>query len=628
MSKPKPILPSEKEVMLWQDKSEKAVLKLLESHYRRALRNINTRIAELNGRGDANLPHVIRRIEYQKMIRQQVKAVLDALHAQEYETISEYLNNAYTDAFVGSVYTLHHQEMPVLVPIDQSAVVKAVTIDSKLKSDLYSELGMDMTQLKTSIAAEITRGFASGMLYDEITRNIARVTTIPLKRAKMITRTEAGRVQEQATYDAAKGAKEHGANVVKQWSAVRDGKTRDSHRALDGQVREVEEPFEVNGHKAMHPHDFGIASEDINCRCTMLTRARAALDEDDLKLMRERAKYHGLLVKDSKVLGHAQAKNIAEFKEKYLKAAETEGKKSKTVRQLMKKAAKGKPLTIEEYEQAGHAVRDAVAKKSEEKKKKISGQIDKYQKERETLDEEAFEALMSGNDSSDILKREGELAKKITELKHELDTVDRETLKSEIALYRPVGFASASEKEQFINEQFEYGYGMGDFHKAQKREIMNSIAEACDFYPSDWLKKSVEYGKMGVERSSRAHYSHSPATIALSMEEREDFRIAVHEMAHRLESAVPGLAAAEKSYYKYRTQNEPLVPLNTLSKDNYEAWEKTRADGFVHLYMGKDYGRDAFELCSMGFEYLYTKPDELAKDPDMYDWLLGLLVLK
>ena len=322
MSKPKPILPSEKEVLLWQDKSEKAVLKLLEAHYRRALRNINIRIAELNGRGDADLPHVIRRIEYQKMIKQQVKAVLDTLHAKQYETISEYLNNAYTDAFVGSVYTLHHQEIPVLVPIDQSAVVKAVTIDSKLKSDLYSELGMDMTQLKTSIAAEITRGFASGMLYDEITRNIARVTTIPLKRAKMITRTEAGRVQEQATYDAAKGAKEHGANVVKQWSAVRDGKTRDSHRALDGQVREVEEPFEVNGHKAMHPHDFGIASEDINCRCTMLTRARAALGEEDLKLMQERAAAHGLLVKDVKVFEDAKAKDFADFKKKYLKAAE------------------------------------------------------------------------------------------------------------------------------------------------------------------------------------------------------------------------------------------------------------------------------------------------------------------
>ncbi len=318
----KPLLPSEKEVLLWQDKSEKAVMTMLEKHYREALTGINLKIAQLLGRGDANLPHVIRRIEYQRMIKEQVKAALDALHAKEYETISEYLNETYTDAFVGSVYTMHNQDMPLILPVDQSAAVKAVTIDSKLKTDLYTALGVDVTQLKKRIASEITRGIASSMLYDEIARNIKNASGISLRRAKTITRTEAGRVQEQAHYDSAQKAKSVGADVVKQWSAIRDAKTRDSHRMLDGQIREVDEPFEVNGHKGMHPHDFGVAEEDINCRCTMLTRARKALDADELKYLQETAAYHGLQVKDSKKLGQAQAKNIAEFKKKYLQAAE------------------------------------------------------------------------------------------------------------------------------------------------------------------------------------------------------------------------------------------------------------------------------------------------------------------
>ena len=296
---------------------------MLEKHYREALTGINLKIAQLLGRNDANLPHVIRRIEYQRMIKEQVKAALDALHAKEYETISEYLNEAYTDAFVGSVYTMHHQDMPLILPIDQATAVKAVTIDSKLKTDLYTALGVDVTRLKKSIAAEITRGIASSMLYDEIARNIKNASGISLRRAKTITRTEAGRVQEQAHYDSAQKAKSVGADVVKQWSAIRDAKTRDSHRMLDGQIREVDEPFEVNGHKGMHPHDFGVAEEDINCRCTMLTRARKALDADELKYLQETAAYHGLQVKDSKKLGQAQAKNVAEFKKKYLKAAET-----------------------------------------------------------------------------------------------------------------------------------------------------------------------------------------------------------------------------------------------------------------------------------------------------------------
>ena len=356
----KALLKSEWEVMQEQLKTEKGVLKVLEKHYSEALKAVNARIAEMLGRNDANLPHVIRRIEYQKMVKAQVQAALDSLHAKEYETISEYLQGSYTDAFVGTMYTLHHQDMPVIVPIDQNAVVKAVTIDSEVKSDLYTALGVDVNKLKKTIASEITRGIASGLLYDDITRNIAYAGGITAKRAKMITRTEAGRVQEQATFDAANKALAAGADVVKQWSAIRDGKTRDTHRALDGQIREVNEPFTVDGHKAMHPHGFGIASEDVNCRCTMLTRARAALDADELKLMQERAAAHGLLVKDKKGFEDAKAKDFADFKKKYLKAANveenTDNGKPKTEKQLQaaqKEKSKQQPNSIDQENERG-----------------------------------------------------------------------------------------------------------------------------------------------------------------------------------------------------------------------------------------------------------------------------------
>ena len=60
-------------------------------------------------------------------------------------------------------------------------------------------------------------------------------------------------MQEQANFDAANKAKVAGADVVKQWSAVLDGKTRDTHRELDHQIREMDKPFETHGKKAMYP---------------------------------------------------------------------------------------------------------------------------------------------------------------------------------------------------------------------------------------------------------------------------------------------------------------------------------------------------------------------------------------
>lgn len=304
---------AEREVLRERLKSEKAVLKALEKQYEAALEEIDDKIASLLGRGDADLPNVIHQVQYQRLIKAQVKAALDRLHAGEYETIDKYLRDSYTDGFVGTLYNLHRQGVPVIVPIEQEAAIKAVTIDSKLKEPLYESLGVDVGKLKKTISAEITRGIAAGYSYGEMAQGIALMTKAPLSRARTIVRTEAGRVQEQANFDAANKAKAAGADVVKQWSAVLDGKTRDTHRELDHQIREMDKPFETHGKKAMYPHDFGDPAEDCNCRCTLLTRARAALDADELKVMQKRAEFFGLDKTDS----------FAEFKEKYLKAAET-----------------------------------------------------------------------------------------------------------------------------------------------------------------------------------------------------------------------------------------------------------------------------------------------------------------
>lgn len=304
---------AEREVLRERLKSEKAVLKALEKQYETAMEEIDDKIASLLGRGDADLPNVIHQVQYQRLIKAQVKAALDRLHAGEYETIDKYLRDSYTDGFVGTLYNLHRQDVPVIVPIEQEAAIKAVTIDSKLKEPLYESLGVDVTKLKKTISAEITRGIAAGYSYGEMAQGIALMTKAPLSRARTIVRTEAGRVQEQANFDAANKAKAAGADVVKQWSAVLDGKTRDTHRELDHQIREMDKPFETHGKKAMYPHDFGDPAEDCNCRCTLLTRARAALDKDELKVMQERAEFFGLDKTDS----------FAEFKEKYLKAAQT-----------------------------------------------------------------------------------------------------------------------------------------------------------------------------------------------------------------------------------------------------------------------------------------------------------------
>lgn len=57
---------------------------------------------------------------------------------------------------------------------------------------------------------------------------------------------------------------------AKEWLAVQDGQTRDSHRALDGQQAGIAGEFvSISGATTQGPGLFGVAEEDINCRCAV-----------------------------------------------------------------------------------------------------------------------------------------------------------------------------------------------------------------------------------------------------------------------------------------------------------------------------------------------------------------------
>jgi len=261
--------------------NEKAVLKKLEQNYQDALDEINSKIELLMARQDADMQHVIYQVEYQKALKTQVQSILETLQTNEFETVSEYLTKSYEDGFIGTMYDLQGQGIPLIFPIDQEQVVDAIQQETKLSENLYTAMGHDIKDLQKKISGEISRGLSSGQMYSEITRNIASWARIPKNNAVRIARTEAHRIQTKASMNACNKAKEKGADVVKQWDASLDKRTRDSHAQVDGEIRELDEKFS-NG--LMYPGDpSGAAAEVINCRCALLQRARWALGNDYTK---------------------------------------------------------------------------------------------------------------------------------------------------------------------------------------------------------------------------------------------------------------------------------------------------------------------------------------------------------
>ena len=298
--------------------NEKAVLKKLEESYKDALSEINSKLGLLMARQDADMQHVIYQIEYQKALKTQVQSILETLQTREFETVSEYLTQSYEDGFIGTMYDLQGQGIPLVFPIDQEQVVAAIQHETKLSENLYNSLGKDVKVLNKQIAAEISRGIATGMTYSEITRNIANYGKIPRNNAMRIARTEAHRIQCKASMDACEKAKSKGSDVVKQWDSSLDKRTRDSHVKLDGEIKELDEKFS-NG--LMYPGDpNGTAAEVINCRCALLQRARWALGNNYTKWSPDAP----VMISDDGTTQFTiiESKNYKDFKKQYNKAIE------------------------------------------------------------------------------------------------------------------------------------------------------------------------------------------------------------------------------------------------------------------------------------------------------------------
>lgn len=117
----------------------------------------------------------------------------------------------------------------------------------------------------------VTKGIVKGESIDKIARSLA--AEMPNRNMNMVrthARTMLTSAQNQGRMSRFEEAQEMGIEIKKQWMATLDQRTRETHQELDGQIRELDEPFEVDGMKIMTPGDpHADPSLVYNCRCTM-----------------------------------------------------------------------------------------------------------------------------------------------------------------------------------------------------------------------------------------------------------------------------------------------------------------------------------------------------------------------
>ena len=294
---------------------EKQCLKDLQKSYTEALADVKLRLKGLMAR-EEQTQSVIYQIQLQEQVQQQIEAALNRLKSGSITSVTDFLNKTYEDGYLGVIYGIQGQGIPINIGIDHDQLAR--TVNRKTDTLQFSDrLYKNVDELGVAFKSEMSRGIANGSTYSKIAQQLSMQSEASYKQAMRIVRTEGGRVKSEAKLNSMHAAKQEGADIVKQWDSTFDGKTRPEHRLLDGQIREIDEPFiDSQGREAQAPHKFGVASMDVNCRCIVVERARWAVEGEEMPNKVDNATGDLVEAKDYKEWKEKAAKQLEEKKQK------------------------------------------------------------------------------------------------------------------------------------------------------------------------------------------------------------------------------------------------------------------------------------------------------------------------
>lgn len=142
--------------------------------------------------------------------------------------------------------------------------------------------GIDLEWGKKQITKQVTSGIllgeSIGKISDRLQTNIPNMNRDSAIRSARTAVTSAQNAGRMDSYDA---AEKMGIEMEKEWRATLDGRTRHSHRRLDGEIVGTDELFS-NGLR--YPGDpLGAPSEVYNCRCTLVPRVKGVDNSNSLR---------------------------------------------------------------------------------------------------------------------------------------------------------------------------------------------------------------------------------------------------------------------------------------------------------------------------------------------------------
>lgn len=242
----------------------KSLEKNLIKAYKEAQKKIDLKIKELEINGEQLVGEIKGLVQLKKEIAKEIASA---------GARAEFLVTGNNKKLLEYSVLETQRDISNLVGIDMNwqiinkKAVEAVFTSAQSKYDILAFRNLKNRNLiMQKINNEIASVIISGGGVKELAKGIKKITGKTTRDSLRIARTQSTRVYNSGRNIGYEQAKKLGIEMQKKWVSTYDGRTRNTHRHMQGEIVGIDDVFS-NGLKFPGDPD-GPAEEVINCRCT------------------------------------------------------------------------------------------------------------------------------------------------------------------------------------------------------------------------------------------------------------------------------------------------------------------------------------------------------------------------
>ena len=217
-----------------------------------------------------------KKLLYEKQAKERANEI-----AAELSRVNE-MAMAYVNGELPEIYGLNYNAIEKTIEeiggysftlVDADTVRNLALSDETLLPYKYIDGNKDIRWNTKKVNAEILQGILQGESIPDIAKRLSNVTEMNKTAAIRNARTSVTSAECKGRQDSYIRATNDGIILNREWIATNDGRTRHSHRLLDGQIAEVDKPFKSELGDIMYPGDPEADPSNVyNCRCTIAAK--------------------------------------------------------------------------------------------------------------------------------------------------------------------------------------------------------------------------------------------------------------------------------------------------------------------------------------------------------------------